>query len=467
MTRIGSINSIGTDQLKAIRRIQELGRAISQNQERLATLKRINSAKDDPAGLIQASLLEMDISAAESASKSISRANSILSTADQASEEILTQLQNIRTQIFAAAGDTAGASEKAAAQLEIDTSIRAINSLAQTQFAGKQLLTGASGFNATGFNTSTTLDVDVLHKASADDVTVNINVTSTATQASNSYTGGALVDDVTLIVAGPDGSTTVSLASGSTTQDITDAINDVTYLTGVTATRIDANQVDFKSVDYGSRAEMTITTTEGTFSTTTAGTTTGTDAVATINGQSVTGDGSTFNYNSDSLSLIVKLSPTASGAITPFTVTGEGLNVVIGSSPGALARVGIPNMLASSLGGVTGRLTDIQSGGDFTVTAGKIAEALQIVDDAIDDVTRGRAVIGSFQKYTLDSSSRVIESSIENMTSALSAIRDTDVATESALLTNNQLLQQTAFQALAISSLRHQDVLSLLKSLTS
>jgi flagellin len=62
MSRIGSI---GSDQLRALRRISELSQAITQNTTRLSTLRRINSAKDDPAGLIRATLLETELTAAE------------------------------------------------------------------------------------------------------------------------------------------------------------------------------------------------------------------------------------------------------------------------------------------------------------------------------------------------------------------------------------------------------------------
>jgi flagellin len=464
MTRIGSIGSLGTDQLRALNRIQELGRAITQNNTRLATLKRINSAKDDPSGLIQATLLEQELSAAEAASKSVTRASAILSTADTTAGEILAELQSARALIVAAAGGTLSSSDVAGNQIQVDTILRNVDTLSKTEFGGRQLLSGASGYTVSGVDTSKISDVDVLDKQGAADVSVNITVDTAATQAANDYQDGQLNEDTTLVVAGPDGTTTISLLKNDSTQDIADAFNAVTYATGITATRIDANQVDFATVDYGSNATISIEATEGTFDLTTSGTVQGTDAVATINGQSVTGDGSTFNVNTSSVALVVEVDPTTTGVINSFTVSGKGLEFVVGSSPDNRARIGLPSLTTASLGGVTGKLHSIVSGGANTLTGGKSAEALKIIDDAISDVTRAQATIGSFKKFTLDTSGRVLSSTIENVSEVLSSVRDTDLAVESALLTNNLLLQASAYQVLSVTNLRNQDVLGLLKS---
>lgn len=463
MSRIGSLGQLGTDQLRVLNRLREIGQALSDNTQRLSTLRRINSAKDDPSGLVKATLLESELAAAEAASKSLTRAGSLLSLADTTAGEIVTQLQSARTLILDAAGGTLTSSEVAANQIQVDEILDEVDRLSKTEFNGKQLLNGSSGFSTSGVNTSQILDVDVLDKNTADDVTVNITITSTATQATNSYTDGTLGSDTTLTVTGPTGSTTVSLSSGDDTQKIADAFNAVTHLTGITATKIDANQVDFKTVDYGSAASISISASAGTFNLTTSGTVKGTDAVATINGASVTGDGSVFNVNNSDVALVVEVDPTVSGALTSFTVSGTGLEFVTGSSPTDKARIGLPNLHTSSLGGITGRLSSLRSGGANTLTGGKATEALKIIDDAIADAVRSQAAIGGFRKFTIDTSSRVVGKTIENLNAGLSSIRDTNVALETALLTNNQLLQQSAFEALSIVNLRNSSVLNLLK----
>lgn len=464
MTRIGSIGSLSTNQLSALRRIQQLTQAITQNTTRLSTMRRINSAKDDPSGLIKASLLEMELTAAEQASKSVTRAHALLNTADAAAGEIADQLQSARALILEAASGTISSSEIAGNQIQVDAILRSVDRLSQTEFAGRRLLDGSSGFRTTGVDSATILDVDVLDKQTGDTVTVSIDVTTQALQATDSYTDGTLSSDSTLIVTGPDGTTTISLASGADTTDIETAFNDVSHLTGITATAIDGNRVDFATVDYGSEATITISDTEGSFTTTAGGTTAGTDAVATINGSEYTADGSSFNVFTANLSVVIELDPTANGTLTPFSVSGEGLQFSIGASPADTARVGLPKLNTASLGGVTGKLRSILSGGSNTLTGGQAVEALRIVDDALEDVNRSRAVIGGFQKFTLDSSSRVLSSTVENLSSSLSAIRDTDVAVETSLLLKNQLLLQSTLQSLSISNLQSQNLLSLLST---
>lgn len=464
MSRVGSIAGLGADQIRVLNRLTQIGQALTENTTRLSTLKRINSAKDDPAGLMKATVLEAEISAAEATTQSLTRAGSLLNTADKAAGEIVDGLQSVRSLILASIGTGVSTSEVAANQIQIDTILHGVNSTAQTEFSGRPLLNGSSGFSTSGIDASEILDIDVHDKATADDIEVNITIDSQATQATNGYTGGALGSDTTLIVQGPDGTTTISLDNGADTQSVTDAFNAVTYATGITATRVDANEIDFQTVDYGSAASIDIEAAEGTFNLTTSGTVTGTDATATINGQSVTGDGSTFNFNSSEVAFVAEVDPTQSGALTSFSITGEGLSFTTGTSPNSIARIGLPNLTTASLGGVTGKLHSIISGGANTITSGNTAEALRIVDDAIADATRGRAIIGGFQKFTVDSSSRVIGSTNENLFSALSSVQDADVAVESALLANNQLLQQSTLQASSITNFRNSDVLSLLES---
>ena len=58
----------------------------------------------------------------------------------------------------------------------------------------------------------------------------------------------------------------------------------------------------------------------------------------------------------------------------------------------------------------------------------------------------------------------MLGSQIVNLSAALSAVRDTDIALETALLSNNQLLQQSTLLSLSITNFQNQDVLNLLKS---
>lgn len=465
MSRIGSSGSIGVNQLRALNRLTELSKAISENTLRLSTLKRINSSKDDPSGSIQASLLQQELIATEQGIQNIARANAILKTADSAAGEIVSQLQKARSLTQEAAGGTLSDAEISANQIEIDSILRSINMTAKTEFGGRQILNGGSGYRTNSVDTSSFLDIDVLDKQTADDVAIAITIDSTATVATSNYTSGALGSDTTVIITGQDGSAAISLSSGATTQDITDAVNAVSYATGVTAARVSGTDVDFTTVDYGSAASVNIEVTTGDTNLDTGGDITGTDATATINGTTVTGDGSTFSYHSNDVSLVLEIDPTASGALTSFTVSGEGLEFVIGSSATSSARIGLPNLTTTSLGGISGRLSSIGSG-EATDLSTDASGALRIIDDALSDATRSRAIIGGFQKFTLDSADKVLQGKQENLTAALSSVQDVDISVETAKLANNQLRQSATLQALMVINLQNQSVLSLLSQAT-
>src|SRR5205823_1808094 len=143
------------------------------------------------------------------------------------------------------------ASDIAAQQAIVDSAVRGIDSAASSQFDGHRLLDGSSGFVTAGVDNTKIKNLTVVDRQTTAAVTVNVNVTAQATQAANTYTGGALGSAATVTVTGPEGTTSIALASGSSTTTMTAAFNAATYLTGVTAVRNNANQITFGTVDYG------------------------------------------------------------------------------------------------------------------------------------------------------------------------------------------------------------------------
>lgn len=467
MAGLSSIALLDAQQVAAITRLQQIGKAIAENNKRLTTLRRINSASDDPAGLVSASRLETELATLETTSRDLARASSLVETASSAAGKVVDQLNQARAVALAVAGGTLSAAEVAGKQTELDALLRTIDSLAATEFNGRRLLDGSSSFRAVGVDSTKIDDVEILDKQTGDDVSVSINVTTQATRAANSYTGGTLAGAATVNVTGPQGTAAVSLANGATTTDIETAFNSVSYLTGVVATRIDANQVDFKTVAYGTAAEMSFNTTSGTFNFTTGGTTAGTNAIAAINGQTVTGDGSRFTVNTSQTALTIAVNPTAAGVISPFTVSGEGLQFVLGENVASAARIGMPQLTTANLNGVNGALRSTMSGGANSLTGGNAANAIRIIDDALTQATVAQAALGSFEKYTLDPAAAIVSKAREHVSSAFNAIAGTDVALETSLLANNQLLQQATVQSLAMFQQQRQTVLTLLTSLAS
>lgn len=464
MVRINNVNRLDPQQLGAVIRLQQVNDALALNNLRISTQRRINSAKDDPAGLVAVANLQAEIDSLNVTTQSLSRASSLLNSADTTAGQIVSNLMQARSLVLAAADGSLSAAEKAGKQAELDTVLRAVSTLAGTEFNGQRLLDGSSGYQVTGVNASQIKSVTVLDRQNSNNVTVNVNVTTAATKATNSYISGALGSDTTLTITGMNGTASISLSSGASTSDIASAFNSVSQLTGVTATRIDGNQVDFASTEYGTSAKIAIAATSGSFATTTTGTTSGTNAIAVINGETVTGDGTTFTVNTLQSLISFSVAPSASGTLSSFTVSGEGLEFLIGEKASATASIGLPNLNAGALNSIFGTLTSVMSGGANDLNSGNLANTLEIVDAALATATAAQSRIGAFQKYTITSAANVAAKTKENVASTLADRDGFDLAEETSMLANNQLLQAASIQSLQIFRQSSLSILSLLSS---
>src|SRR6185436_11602476 len=142
-----------------------LARSNSQLQEaltRLSTGLRINAGKDDPAGLIASQVLRSDIVSVQRAITNSERANQLIATADSALGQVSSLLNDIRGLVSEAANTGALSDEQISAnQLQVDSSLEAIDRIAQTtSFQGRRLLDGNLDFitstqNGSGFSTGT------------------------------------------------------------------------------------------------------------------------------------------------------------------------------------------------------------------------------------------------------------------------------------------------------------------------
>ena len=140
---------------------------------------------------------------------------------------------------------------------------------------------------------------------------VAIDVIQQAAKASDTYNNATpLASDATLVVNGSRSAATVTLSAGATTQQIVDAFNDVTYLTGVRHA-VNGTTVDFSSTEYGSDATINIQATTGAFATAQGNGVEGTDAIANVNGQQVVADGTTLAVTTSTLGLSIELDPAA------------------------------------------------------------------------------------------------------------------------------------------------------------
>src|SRR5262245_46814732 len=193
-TRIGT----NLDSLRGLLNLQKSNALQSQALQRLSTGTQINSAADNPAGLIAANTLSLQIAAINSSIGNSNLANNVIGTADAALGQVDNLLNEIRGLVQQ--GVNSGAQSPAqiqADQSQIDAALNAINRIAaNTQFAGQNLLDGSKAFTTTQTAADaaklTDFSVNQALFGSASTVTIDAQVQTAAAQGLLTYGGGNL-----------------------------------------------------------------------------------------------------------------------------------------------------------------------------------------------------------------------------------------------------------------------------------
>ena len=120
--------------------------ALNQAIQRMTTGYRINSAKDDAAGMAVAIKLDTQLGAYDVASQNVQMGSALLTTAEENDNLVLGHLQRIRDLAEQAANGVYDSSSKDAIAAEIQARISEINRLSgSVEFNGKKLMDGTSG----------------------------------------------------------------------------------------------------------------------------------------------------------------------------------------------------------------------------------------------------------------------------------------------------------------------------------
>jgi flagellin len=467
MTRINTNVSSLTAQQNLAKSNDQLQTAMT----RLSTGLRINSGKDDPSGLIAAAQLGSQIASTNQAISNTTSATNMIDTADTALTQVTTLLNTIQTLITQTANDaTMSDSEKAANQTVIDSSLAAINRIAQTTtYQGRNLLDGSLGYISKATTSGSMDDVASLQINSAvydatsgTDVAINVGTAATVATVTATLTSDKLSTDLTLKLTGNDGSHVFTFAQDASGADVQDAINALTDSTGITALDT-SGSLALTSTGYGSKASVQATVISGTL-TLDKTYAKGADVIATVNGITAQGNGNTLSVNTGTLSMSATMVADATGA-SSFTITGGGATFQLGSTINTnnQARMGIQSVDTGSLGGVDGLLYQLASDGNTSLTSGDLTTASKIVTEALDQVTSLSGRLGAFESATLKTNSSTLTDTVTALTSAQSNIQDADFATETANLTRAQILVQSGTAVLKIANKNPENVLTLLQ----
>ncbi len=462
------------------------GRALNANQtllnrtlQRLSTGYRINQGSDDPAGLIASEAMRAEKGALNAAMENASRADKVLSVAEGALQEVSALLINLEDLVDRSASQSGiSDSELAANQQQIDSILATINRISSTTtFGGKKLLDGTLAYTTSAVGTSAIADLRINSARIANNGyrTVVVNVTTSAQTGELRYTlsaGSGLNGSRTISVAGSKGTDFFTFASGTKLSAIAAAINQSSSLTNVSAT-VSGAVVRLKSKGYGSDEFVTVQAMSGGAFIAALGTSTtdkGVDAVVTVNGQTATTKGLKATVRSAVLDAEITLTAAYGGGVTgtpkTFYITGGGakFNITPDLSTAGQVDVGLDSIATSSLGtAATGRLSTLGSGQANQLTSKNFSTAQSIVRTAAEQVATLRGRIGAIQQTTLASTVNSLKVSYENVSSAESAIRDTDFAKETSTLTRAQILVQSAMSTLQLSNAAPQSILTLLR----
>src|SRR3954454_16422527 len=243
--------------------------SLNTSLQRLSTGLKINSGKDNPAGLIASENLRAEKTGITSAIDNAQRASNIIGTAEGGLNEISSLLNEVQGLVGSTA-NSGGLSleEKQANQLQVDSILGTINRIAAaTSFQGKKLLNGSLDYTTSSV-TSTAIDnlhVNAARLADGATASVVIQVVASAQTAKVGYTGGTTAGaTVTIEVAGNAGAEQLSFASGTSVSSVVAAVNAVKQATGVSAT-VSGTDIRFESTEFGSAHFTSVKAVSGNF----------------------------------------------------------------------------------------------------------------------------------------------------------------------------------------------------------
>ena len=478
--------NLNTAALTAHRLLSKTDSSVSKTIERLSSGYRINSAADDPAGLVISEKLRAQVGGLEQAIANAGDAVNMVKTAEGALVEVHSLLSSMRDLAVHAAN--AGANDDAAVaadQAQIDNAIAAINKIAEeTQFGQKKLLDGSAGIktSVTGLavtggnlNYATTLD-------STD--TIDVTVTQVAEQAtitgSVDLSAAPPAADGSFQLTGNGNTVTVNFSAGAAESDIVAAINAYTADTGIVASisTDGSHNMVLTSQDYGDN--ISISFAGGAGATAVFGSTSdaavGQDAQAQVTHTGgAAGDVSDATWTSgngctimDSLGNSIYLTVASATGAVPTTYTGQfsvttgSLIFQVGAYSGQTRNINIQSCNTDGLG--LGASLSMLSVTDLNVLDPDDAqEAIKVLDKAISDVSTLRANLGATQTNVLESTISSLSIAKENIQASESTIRDTDMAEEMVNLTRSQILEQAGVSMLAQANQMPQTLLKLLQ----
>ncbi|MBM3635903.1 MAG: flagellin [Alphaproteobacteria bacterium] len=475
--------------------------------ERLSTGYRINSAKDDAAGLAITNRMTSQIQGLNQAVRNANDGIAMIATIEGALAQTTNVMQRMRELAVQAANDSNSTEDRQylhAEMVQLNNELDRISSQARFNgirvldgtFTNKQLQVGANGSETVAFSVDSAAAADIgVHQKRVGTIgVVNTETTSTATASvpASPISGG------TLTISGFLGTTGVTIDRLDSARLVAAAVNDAFSNTGVAAKAV--TKAKLSSLSAAGTITFSVTgknSTAITVSTTISSTSDLTSLAAAFNTFS-SQTGITAELSTDKLNVILTSGDGYDIQLADYTNNGNGTINVIGLAGNgeAISAADTAITLTATTTLDSARIIGdvlFESSKEFTLkdNAGTAAQtnfvgqtaqpsslasmstvniqtqsgagtAISIIDGALTRISSMRADLGAISSR-LEKTVDALTSSSVNTAAARSRILDTDYAAETSALAKSQIIAQASTAMLAQANQQPQQVLQLLK----
>jgi len=472
--------------------------ALATSIQRLSSGLRINSAKDDAAGLAISQRMTSQINGMNVAARNANDGISLAQTAEGALDQVSNNLQRIRELALQAANGTNSDSDRAALQAEVDQLISEITRVAeQTNFNGLKLLDGSFTQVAfqVGADAGQTITISDIKDARATSLGTNVLVAD-GTITGNVVTGGTtngVTAETDLQISTTD-SAGNTLTTGNISYGANAGANEIAKQINAAGASVDvsaeaSNSATLSGLSEAGTVTFSLVTRDEDGNAITASISANitdkndlSELVSAINGvTSSTGITAEFTTSGDKSSITLKttdgrnigIGTFASNATGAQTIVFDGTTLTEGGTDSAVktgtielksgrGTISTANASAEVFASAGTNNSSFKSLAAVDISTSSGAQsALDVVDAALDAINASRADLGAYQNR-FESTISSLQTMAENLSAARSRIQDADFAAETAKFTRLQILQQAGVSMLAQANALPQLALSLL-----
>ena len=461
-TNIASIN--------AQRNLSLSGQSLNTTMQRLSSGLRVNSAKDDAAGLAIAERMNTQVKGLTVASRNANDGISLAQTTEGALGKVGDMLQRMRELAVQAGNATNSASDRKALQAEVSQLSAEIDRVAkQTNFNGTKILDGsfAGAVFQVGANSGDNITLGALSDTRAAKLSAINYASTTVDPIDTNETTGITAYNKAVPVPPATPADETALAAAKTTADSNIGLAQITLNTALAASpQVPADIANARNGVAQAQAARY-----------------GLDGMAiAVGGMAYDlGTLAASNNGTERIGQVVEAvnAKTADTGVTAYltknddgTYKMELMSSKLAYDGVAAAKVNMYGFSATSTG-IVGNGTDptfaepvdadkigIESIDVSTQSGAWVA--LKKIDSAVDQVNSARATLGAVQAR-FENTVNNIDIQVENLSAARGRIIDADFAKETANLSRTQILQQAGTAMVAQANQIPQNVLQLLQ----